>query len=332
MNENPLISFIIPCYNFSRYINQCVESICNQTYSNIEVIIVNDGSTDNSKDVIDNLVSKDSRIFAIHKQNEGVSIARNAGITNSHGDYLVFVDADDFISDDYAEYMLSIAQQTHSDFVLSLNCYTRKNEPQISKDNIYSISPEDAVTLLLSPRVIVGSWNKMYSRKLFIENKIQFSSKLFYGEGLRVITQIAQVAKSTGVGLRKVYYYRRNNELSACTNFNIEKHYNGMLSLELIENSLSVRTKKVLNMIEFHKCLFNMGTIVRIHSAHKVYEYKDYYNKCLNYVRKHTFSCLFTRKVSLYKKALLLACCCSPGILARLDILRRKKNQSMSVD
>ena len=136
MLTNPKVSFIVPSYNYGRYITQCVESIQNQTYHNVEILIINDGSTDNSKQVIDELAAKDNRIIAIHTTNKGVSSARNVGINNSTGDYLVFVDADDFLAPDYASYMLDIASKTNASFVLSLNCFTRNDEAQNMNDNI----------------------------------------------------------------------------------------------------------------------------------------------------------------------------------------------------
>ena len=132
--NNTIVSFIIPSYNYARYIEQCVHSIQNQTVKDIEIIIVNDGSTDNSKEVIDALAQQDSRIVAIHKENAGVSAARNSAIDVAKGEYLVFVDADDFIALEYAEYMLDIANKTGAEFVISTDWFTRAGEPQTIND------------------------------------------------------------------------------------------------------------------------------------------------------------------------------------------------------
>lgn len=158
----PLISFIIPVYNFAEYVSDCIYSILNQTYKNIEVVIVNDGSTDNTLQVINNIAKYDSRVLTIHKKNEGVSVARNTGISACHGEYIVFVDADDYLAQDYADYMMQLVNNTGAEFCLSLDCFTRKNEKQPPKEYIYTYSPEEATALLLSPRVIVGSWNKIF--------------------------------------------------------------------------------------------------------------------------------------------------------------------------
>lgn len=328
----PKISFIVPSYNFADYIEVCVQSILNQTYDNIEVVVVNDGSTDNSKDVIDSIVAKDKRVMAIHKQNEGVSIARNTGIMACNGDYCVFVDADDYLAPDYAEYMMRLVEKTGGEFCFSINCFTRQGESQTESEFIKTYSPEDATTLLLSPRVIVGSWNKIFKKSFLIENNLQFSSNLFYGEGLRFITSAAQCSTCVGVGNRKVYYYRRNNYDSATSKFKIEKFYNGLESIEEIGKDLRFSGKHLMQMWSWHKCQFCMGTVVRITSAGKKKEYEDYYKKNLQYVRKNALKFLTVSGIPLYNKGLLIGCSISPQIMSLLDDWRRRKIAAKSVE
>lgn len=329
---NPLISFIIPAYNVATYIEKCVLSIVNQNYKNIEIIVVNDGSKDNTLEILSN-ISKDYPIIkVIDKVNEGVSVARNTGIKESKGDYLVFVDADDFLAADYASYMLKLVGETQSEFCLSTCCYERYGESQTENETIKKYTPEEATALLLSPQMYVGCWNKIFKRSLIVDNKIEFSSSLFYGEGLRFITQVSQKCTSVGVGNRKVYYYRKNNQDSACTHFDIEKHYNGMKSLMMIKGDLKLKSPMVLKMLDWHICQFNVGTVVRINAHHKVKENKDYYKECLAYVRKHSLPIVLKGSVSLYYKAILIGCCISPKIMSILDEHRRKYNTSRSVE
>ncbi len=320
----PKISFIIPAYNVANYINSCVESVLSQTYTDIEVIVVNDGSVDNTKEVVDALSAKDDRVFAFHKKNEGVSAARNSGIEVCTGEYVVFVDADDYLAPDYAEYMLSIIEQTGGEFCLSLNCYTQKNEKQVKKDSINVYSPDEATALLLSPRVIVGSWNKIFKKSLLDDYGIRFSPDLFYGEGLRFVTLASQSAKCIGVGHRKVYYYRRNNYMSATSKFNIEKFYNGMKSIDEIGRELRRTDKKVQTMWSWHKCQFCMGVVVRIKSEQQVAEYNEYYRQNLMYVKKHAFDFMFIKSLPLYNRAILIGTAISPSIMSWLYNCRIK--------
>lgn len=328
---DPLITFVVPCYKVDLYIENCIRSILKQTYNNIEVIPVNDGSPDKSGEIIDKMAFEDNRVKPIHKKNGGVSSARNVGIEAASGDYIVFVDGDDYLASDYAEYMINMAIKNDAEFVLSQNCYSKEGENQITEDFVNCITPEDATALLLSPRIVVGCWNKMFRRSLLIDNNLRFSTTQFYGEGLLFITTASQLANRIVVGNKKVYYYRRNNYSSACTKFNINNFYNGSSSIDIIEKKLKVRTPKVLKMLGFHRCQFKMGTVVRLLEAGKEKEYSEYYHECLTHVRKKTLGCLSVKGVSLYKKGLLVGTCICPWLMAKLDSLRRKQIESKSV-
>ena len=330
-SNNPKITFVVPCYNVERYVESCISSIAKQDYSSIEIIPVDDGSKDNTGPIIDKLASRDNRIRPIHKANAGVSAARNTGIDAATGEYIVFVDGDDYISANYADYMLSMIAGHDADFALSVNCYTQDNEKQVSIDHVLEYTPEDATTLLLGPRVVVGSWNKIYKLDFLKNHNIRFSTEMFYGEGLYFITRCSQMANKVIVGEKKVYYYRRNNYASVCTTFNIRNFYNGSASIDAIERDLMIKTPKVLGMLGWQRCQFKMGTVVRIKSADVVSEYKDYYKESLSYVRRHLWESLPLKGVGLYKKGLLIGTAISPWIMAKLDVLRRKRIQSNSV-
>lgn len=328
---NPKVSFIIPCYNVESFIEECIESITKQTYNNIEIIPVDDGSPDNTGNILNKLAQKDNRIKVVHQKNGGVSSARNAGIDLASGEYIVFVDGDDYISSDYTEYMISMVLKNDADMALSVNNYMYNGEKQIDKDYVSCYTPEQATVLLLGPRVTVGCWNKIYKRSLLIDNNLRFSTTQFYGEGLLFITTATQLANRISVGFRKVYYYRRNNYTSACTKFNINNFYNGYKSLDLIDKHLKIRTPQVLSILGWHRCQFMMGAVVRIKEAEVVKEHKQYYSECLLYVRKNSWKCLFVKGISLYKKGLLIGTCISPWLMARLDRCRRKYIERNSV-
>lgn len=329
--NNYLVSFVIPCYNVELYVEQCIKSIQLQKHHNIEIIPVEDGSKDNTGTILDKLALEDSRIRPIHKQNEGVSAARNTGIDAAKGDYIVFVDGDDYIAENFTDYMLGLVAGNDADFALSTNCYTRKGEEQIIQDNIRMVNNEDAVALLLGPRVIVGCWNKIYKLQFLRDKSLKFSTEMFYGEGLYFINQVAQYANKVVVGEKKVYYYRRNNYSSACTTIKIQNFYNGSASIDAIERDLTIKSPKVMGILNWHRCQFKMGTVVRIKTAGVVAENKDYYKECLSYVRSHFMSCLSVSGVGLYKKGLLIGTAISPSLMVMLDKWRRKKIQGESV-
>jgi glycosyltransferase involved in cell wall biosynthesis len=326
-----LVSIIIPAYNVEKYIEKCLLSILEQTYTNIEIIVVDDGSTDNTGQLIDNVSQQDSRVRVIHKKNAGVSAARNSGIEISTGDYLVFVDGDDYIAQDYIEYMLSLIENTDSEFCLSKCCYTKSGEKQTENEYIEKLQPEDATALLISPDVIVGCWNKIFIRSLIVNNNIWFSTNLFYGEGLTFITTVSQISKSVGVGNRKVYYYRRNNEDSATTKFDINKLYNGERALKNIRKQLTINSPKVITMLNLHLCIFSLGALVKIKSNRVEKEYLKDYKRWKSYIRHNVPKLIFNRETSVYRKLLLIGGCLSPWLMMKLDTTRRRYISANSV-
>ena len=118
MFRNSLISVIVPVYNVEKYLPQCLNSIINQTYKNIEVVLVDDGSTDDSGNICEEYKKNDERIIVVHQKNSGLSAARNVGIEISTGEYITFIDSDDYISPDYIENLYSALEQYSADIAI----------------------------------------------------------------------------------------------------------------------------------------------------------------------------------------------------------------------
>lgn len=331
LKSRPLVSIIVPAYNVGKYIEECILSIVRQTYDNIEIIVVDDGSPDDTPQIIDRLATTDKRIIPIHQKNAGVSSARNAGIDKSKGSYLIFVDGDDYIAPDFVEYMLNLVQETGSELCLSLNFFTKKGEKQVKKETVRTLDATTATALLLSPRIIVGSVNKIYKRSVLDEYNLRFKSHLFYGEGLYFYTAFSQLCTKIGVGNRKVYYYRLNNYESATRKFNIKSLINGNLSIEEIRKDLRLHDPSIDLMLDLHQCLFSMGAVVRIKASGTVDAYKEEYQKFRTYLHKNTPKFLFKQDVPLYRKGLLVGACIFPSLMAKLDIIRRKRIAKKSV-
>jgi glycosyltransferase involved in cell wall biosynthesis len=183
MKENPLISVIIPVYNAENYLSQCLDSILNQTLQDWELILVNDGSIDNSALICDNFKSKDKRVIVIHKKNEGVGKARNDGITGAKGVYVCFVDADDWLN----EKTLEIASQA-SDYntvdLIQFGCIRFADENKVLS---YRIPPNIDINLntqnksTLIPLFDAGNafavWGKLIKRTILVDNELCFGNK-----------------------------------------------------------------------------------------------------------------------------------------------------------
>lgn len=322
--DNKLVSVVIPAYNVSNYIEKCVESVRNQTYKNLEIILIDDGSTDSTPMILDKISKQDDRILVIHNSNRGVSATRNCGISKARGDYITFVDGDDFLAEDFVEYFTSIMDETAADFCVSENCITKQGDA--SGDYSYkSIDADKMVGLLLSPRIVVGCWNKMFKTSFIKNNNLFFVEKLSYGEGLNYICRCAQLSQKSVLTQYKGYYYRRNNESSATTAFNMRKIINGELSLKMIEDSIKFNTDYSRAMLQLHKSMYYSGACTRLRVNREYKKYKVEYKQWVKYIRSNWFYIVSNRYIPVYRKCLITGCCISPYLLGKMDLKRREK-------
>jgi len=329
-SSNPKVSVIIPAYNIEKYIQYCVDSVLKNTYENFEVIIVNDGSTDRTEDVCKDLLL-DPRVRLISQGNQGVSAARNTGIRAANGDYITFIDGDDFVDDDYLTYFVNLAENTDSEFCISKYCYKKRGEQQAKDIRTEVYSNLDATALLLSDVVVVGCWNKLYKRSFLIGNNIWFNEDLFYGEGLQFITTCALKAPHIGVGDKKVYYYRRNNAASATTKFNIESVLNGEKSIDRIESRINQINDYLDAMLLQHRCMYYVGALVKIRNNNLQTKYPNDYHRWEQFLHQSIGKVLRNKYISKYRKALILGGCVSPYCLGKLDTIRRRRIAKHSV-
>lgn len=166
-----LISVIVPIYNVEKYLRRCVESVRNQSYTNLEIILVDDESPDNCPMICEEYRELDQRIIVIHQKNAGLSGARNAGIEIAKGEYLVFVDSDDFLAQDFVQVLYQAAKETNSDIAMCKYEYvkgdglTQANKPGEN----YEYSGIQMIENMYSPdgAFFIVAWNKLYRRTLF---------------------------------------------------------------------------------------------------------------------------------------------------------------------
>lgn len=325
MREKDLVSVIIIAYNVENYISKCIKSVEKQDYKNLEIIVVDDGSTDETSKVVQNMSLKDKRIRLFCKKNGGPSSARNYGLDISKGKYILFVDGDDYVADDYVSYLYKLITKSNSEFAFSRNLFSSRKQQQITKDKVEILTPEQATALLMSTTVVVCSCNKIYSSAFLRKNKIRYNEKLFYGEGLSFITTVSQLANNACVGERRVYFYRKNNYNSATTAFNIHKIRNGEKSILMIKDNLILKSKKIDDMITLHLAVYYLGACVNLINYSQKSKYKNEYKKWMHYVRVHLMSLLTNPSVPLYRKCMLIGGTYFPLLIAKLDILRRKR-------
>ncbi len=184
------ISIIIPVYNVENYIRRCLDSIVNQTYQNIEIIIINDGSPDKCGTICDEYKELDSRIIVIHKKNEGVSVARNSGLLIASGDYVYFLDSDDYLTENTIEILYKNAIKSNADITISNHIFFDENGFHWKRSNykISSIDKKNFMDSSLRFKYFFGKsfgvqvWNKLYKTSFIKENNVDFDRDLYIAE------------------------------------------------------------------------------------------------------------------------------------------------------
>ena len=209
MREHPLISVIVPVYNVEKYLPKCVDSILAQTYDNLEIILVEDGTKDNSGAICDEYARKDSRIRVIHKENGGLSSARNAGMDIARGEYFGFVDSDDWIEPEMYETLLNLADKYDADMVCGSR-YDVEAATGVRTLGLHHEKEECLSSMEMLGRVFTwngcdsAAWDKLYHRSLFSQIRYPFGKIC---EDLPTTYRIGLDAGRVGMIAKPVYNY-----------------------------------------------------------------------------------------------------------------------------
>lgn len=231
---NDLISVIVPVYKVEEYLDKCVESIVNQTYENIEILLVDDGSPDNCPKMCDSWAEKDRRIKVIHIENGGVSNARNTGIKNMTGKYFVCVDSDDYVTDDYIEVLMKTryefpdAGHIWCGYQLFKDDYKSFETCVSNADELYSVFEKKQIKELNFKGFYGTPWGKLYDSETVKNNNIKMNPEISLGEDMLFNYEyLDTVSDSTIVIVNKpIYCYRRRDNESLDT-----KYYENLLSI-----------------------------------------------------------------------------------------------------
>ena len=212
--ENDLISVVIPVYNVEQYLPKCIESIMSQTYKNLEIILVNDGSTDGSQKICEEYKSIDNRIKIINKENGGLSDARNVGIDNSSGNYITFIDSDDYIDDDYVYTLYKSLISYNADMSIASHkiIYPKRIIDKATDEKFCANSKKVLEKILYDEGIDLSAWGKLYKKSLF--NNIKFpKGRLF--EDSATTYRLIDESKKIAVNSKSVYnYVIRKNSIS----------------------------------------------------------------------------------------------------------------------
>ena len=227
--KNSLVTVVLPIFNVEPYLNRCILSVVNQTYSNLEILLIDDGSTDNCPQICDEWALKDKRIQVIHKQNEGLGMARNTGIEYATGEYICFFDSDDYIAPDAIEHSYLLAKKEfadivvfgHNDVDLKNNIVKRfvpsvGNRVYVGDEVMSEFFPDFIAPSPHSkepPRFHISAWVLLYSTNMIKSSGWRFvSEREIISEDVYSLLSLFQYVNKVAVLPEALYYYCKNND------------------------------------------------------------------------------------------------------------------------
>ena len=298
-----LITVIIPVYNGERYLEECISSAISQTYKCLQIIIVNDGSTDNSKSIIENFKKRDKRILFIDKENSGVSASRNIALNETKGGYVCFLDQDDVLENSYIEYLHSLIVETKSDISVTPFPYRfrdkHKNVCDRGSDGIKTITGEKAMENMLLYKYVIAPWCKMFSVNLIKKNNISFDKRFFSGEGFLFSLDCYKVAEKVAVGDKTLYCYRVGNPTSGMTKYSQSIINSSLGAQEVITNRFENTSSEIKLACAYAKWHTYTDCLNMIIGCNAIDKNPQQYKEILNYVRDNAH---IAQKVSISMK------------------------------
>ena len=310
----PLISIIIPVYNVEKFINDCMASVCHQTYQNLEIILVDDGAKDSSGKICDEWAKKDSRIVVIHKTNGGLSDARNAGIKASSGKYLMFIDSDDVVSESLVEHLYSSIKETGAQISICDPVHIKPGEQPIYQNakKQYLYNAEEALCeMMYQTSFLFSAWGKLYQAELF--NDISFPVGLLF-EDVAVMYKLFDKCEKIAYSDAKLYgYLHRENSI---TTAKFSKRDCDILG---------ICQEQVLFAKNFSPQVYKAAITYHVVGALRVYlnasnsdEYREEIHLSKNIIRQNKTNVLFNNRCRTKLRIGMLLFCVSEKLMRRV--------------
>lgn len=238
------VSLIIPVYNTEEYLEECLSSAVNQTYDNMEIICINDGSTDRSGKIVNGFAKRYKRIMAIHQNNHGESYARNQGLKAATGDYIAFMDGDDWIEPQMYEILVNVLEKNNVDIVASSLYKDSDSESLLMKNRLSVMSGKFDKQQLMryiyrrdDYQGFAYMWNKLYRRELIYSQDnnpaILFDENLVLGGDILWVANVL-LKSSSAIYVDQAFYHYRQRSLSGCHTENISKRLDWLKAYEIV--------------------------------------------------------------------------------------------------
>ena len=279
---SPLVSILSPVYNVADYLSECVDSILAQTYQNLQIILIDDGSQDNSWEICLQYAQQDSRIEAYHQDNQGVASTRNTLLSHAKGEFILFIDSDDWIEPDMVECLLSLSDLHKADIVC---CDYVFNDTVCKKDQetIKTWTQEETVYHFLQHKSFRGFlWNKLIRASLF-QNE-QFQQGISYGEDALMCWYLFQKVQKVVVTNSSFYHHRTNNNSLSHGSFGLQKMSAFDVWKKISEETILLWPN--YSDIALARSCIEMTILLR-EASHSGYKYDDYIKQLQVFIRKH---------------------------------------------
>lgn len=304
--QNELISIIVPVYKVEQYLDRCLNTIVNQTYKNLEIILVDDGSPDNCPQMCDEWAKKDNRIKVIHIENDGVANARNQGIAMASGELIGFVDSDDYIEPTMFEHLYDNLIKHNSDISV---CGYQINEEADVDENVKSISQLDALKLICSGDYKYGMlWNKLYRKALF--NGVEIP-RFVCCEDLTANYYLFKKARKIVESDKKLYHYYQNENSVVHDNFGIGA-FDAVYSKEImLKNEKNTELEEYAIRGLVRSCFVVLSGVIRNDKCTDKYDYLR------NYILEHKMEIICSSNYSVKEKIKTIILAISPNLYSK---------------
>lgn len=313
MNKSSLVSVIVPVYNTEKYLQKCLDSIMKQEYYNLEIIIIDDGSTDKSGIIADEFADKDNRIVVFHKKNGGVSFARNIGIKHATGKYITFVDADDMIHKKFILNIINSMLITGADITTTEKAMNSISGEEfllniVNQDIVYKeYTPKEALLALYGGKLEKGGNGCQIFKLSFLrKNKLLYDTSMSISEDFDFFARAILVSNKIIVDHRDMYFYRRNVDSVTHEDFNI-KHYNAIYNVQKVGRSVEKQIPEIRNVLDSNLLLNSISYGTLMYGVRK--KYLKEFDQIKTNIKKYRYSTLFSPDVKLTGriKALIVA-------------------------
>lgn len=251
--DKPLVSILIPVYNVEQYIRQCLDSVVTQTYRNLQIVLIDDGSKDNSLSICNSYAEKDNRIEVYHQENQGVAATRNNLLSHILGEYVLFIDSDDWIEPNMVEYLLYLSQEHNADISICGTVTNDGNGAPIVQSEIKTYTTEQAIERFLYHKEFRGSLSNKLAKAILL-HKEQFQCGINYGEDALFCWHIMQHADIIVYSETPLYHYRMV-DTSLCHSSFGPKKLSGHYVWEQICNETEQWWPKYLNIAQARHCV-----------------------------------------------------------------------------